>query len=363
MHPTTPVPGGATNSFVDEFTAYVRRWISQQQREQAAVTREPAGPGRPCELPAEVLWSTVLLSVLQRVRGVREIWRALVSQGYDLCDQAVYARLARDGTAPRHSLFVQFSRMLAAWIQPLVRQPGQVLAPFARGVLALDETTLDPLARKLPQVRHFKKGAIELLPGEVATLFDVRLHLWRRMDYVAEVQQNCKVHARAMLTGVEKGTMLLFDLGYFGFEWLDELTSRGFWYVSRLREKTSYTLVHTLYEGEDVLDALVWLGKHQARARRMARLARVRVGGVTHAYLTNVLDPTLLPDGTAGAAVCAQVGYGTGVLAAQGASATASVVAEQADGHLATGVGLSHYRPTRASHADGDRRSCAGGPL
>jgi Transposase DDE domain len=188
--------------------------------------------------------------------------------------------------------------MLAAWIEPLVqKQSGAVLAPFARGVLALDETTLDPLAPQLPQVRHFKKGAIELVPGKLATLFDVRLQLWRRIDYLADVQQNCKVHARAMLTGVEQGTMLLFDLGYFGFEWLDELTSRGLWYVSRLREKTSYTLVHTLYEGEDVLDALVWLGKHQARAGRMARLVRVRVGGVTHEYLTNVLDPTLLPAG------------------------------------------------------------------
>ncbi len=296
MYPTTPIPGGASSGFVDEFKVYVRRWISQQQREQTAVTREPAGPGRPCELPAEVLWSTVLLSVLQRVRGVREIWGAIVSQGYDLCDQAVYARLERDGTEPLHALFVQFSRMLAAWLQPLVQQQlGAVLAPFARAVLALDETTLDPLARKLPQVRHFKKGAVELLPGKLATLFDVRLQLWRRIDYLAEVQQNCKVHARAMLTGVEKGTLLLFDLGYFGFEWLDEVTSRGLWYVSRLREKTSYTLVHTHYEREDVLDALVWLGKHQARAGHMARLVRVRVGGVTHEYLTNVLDPTLLP--------------------------------------------------------------------
>lgn len=299
MHPTTAVPDRATSGFLDEFNAYVRRWISQQQSEQAAVTREPAGPGRPCELPAEVLWSTVLLSVLQRVRGVREIWRAVVCQGYDISDQAVYARLERDGTEPVHALFVQFSRMLAAWIEPLVqRQSSAVLAPFARGVLALDETTLDPLARKLPQVRHFKKGAIELLPGKLATLFDVRLQLWQRIDYLADVQQNCKVHARAMVTGIEKGTLLLFDLGYFGFEWLDELTSRGLWYVSRLREKTSYTQVHTLYKNEEVLDALVWLGKHQARAGRMARLVRVRVGGcVTHEYVTNVLDPTQLPIG------------------------------------------------------------------
>ena len=60
----------------------------------------------------------------------------------------------------------EVSRMLAAWVQPLVNaQSWDVLAPFAHAVLALDETTLDPLARKLPSLRHFKKGTVEVLPG------------------------------------------------------------------------------------------------------------------------------------------------------------------------------------------------------
>jgi hypothetical protein len=236
--------------------------------------------------------------VLQRVRGVREVWRALVCQGYDLCDQAVYARLDGGGTEPLQAVFEQVSRMLAAWLQPLVEaQAWERLAPFARAVLALDETTLDPLARKLPSLRHFKQGAVELLPGKLASLFDVRLQLWQRIDYLADVQQNCKVHARALLTGLQQGTLLLFDLGYFGFEWLDELTTGGLWYVSRLREKTSYTVVHTLYQSEEVMDVLVWLGKHQAKAGQLARLVRVRVGCCTHEYLTNVLDPGVLPVG------------------------------------------------------------------
>ena len=298
MYATIGLPALATAGCAEQFKAYVERWISTQQSESVRAPAEAKGPGRPCELPASVLWSTFLLSVLQRVRGVREVWRALVCQGYDICDQAVYARLERDGTEPLQALFVQFSRMLAAWIQPMVEaQSWEGLAPFACAVLALDETTLDPLARKLPRLRHFKKGAIELVPGKLATLFDVRLQLWQRIDYLADAQQNCKVHARAMLSGLRKGTLLLFDLGYFGFEWLDDLTSSGLWYVSRLREKTSYTLVHTLYESQEVLDGLVWLGKHQARAGQIARLVRVQVGCATHEYLTNVLDPAVLPVG------------------------------------------------------------------
>lgn len=298
MYATIGVPAKANAAFLDQFKSYVERWMSRQQSQAGGAPPAPKGPGRPCELPAEVLWSTLLLGVLQRVRGVRQVWRMLVCQGYDICDQAVYARLESGGTAPLQTMFAQVSRMLAAWLQPVVEaQSWDALAPFARGVLALDETTLDPLARKLPRLRHCKKGAVELLPGKLATLFDVRLQLWQRIDYLADVQQNCKVHARAMLKGLGKGTLLLFDLGYFGFEWLDELTTRSLWYVSRLREKSSYTVVHTLYQSEEVFDGLVWVGNHQAKAGHIARLLRVRVGCSTHEYLTNVLDPSMLPVG------------------------------------------------------------------
>ena len=101
---------------------------------------------------------------------------------------------------------------------------------------------------------------MELLPGKLAGLYDVRLQLWRRIDSVANALQNSKVHARAMLEGLAQGTLVLFDLGYFGFEWLDELTLRKLWWVSRLREKTSYTIIHTYYQSEDVFDGLVMLG-------------------------------------------------------------------------------------------------------
>ena len=298
MYATIVSPAMATSAFVDQFQGYVERWMRRQQSQAASAPGDPKGPGRPCELPAAVLWSGLLLCVLHRARGVRDVWRALVCQGYDICDQAVYGRLDRGGTEPLQALFEQLSRMLAAWVQPLLdAQSWEPLAPFARAVLALDETTLDPLARKLPSLRHFKKGAVELWPGKLATLFDVRLQLWRRIDYLADAQQNCKVHARAMLKGLCKGTVLLFDLGFFGFEWLDELTARSLWYVCRLREKTSYTVVHTLYASDEVFDGLVWLGNHQAKARYVARLVRVRVGCCTHEYLTNVLDPSVLSMG------------------------------------------------------------------
>jgi len=168
--------------------------------------------------------------------------------------------------------------MLTAWLGPLVeQQPWYPLASFATDVLALDETTLDPVARKLPILRSVKKGALALLPGKLAGLYDVRLQLWRRIDYVPETLQNCKVHARVMLAGLVKGTFLLFDLGYFSFEWLDHLSEHQYWCVCRLREKTSYSVLHTYYTCEEVFDGLVWLGNYHAQAGQPERSLKMLV--------------------------------------------------------------------------------------
>src|ERR1700736_1658733 len=275
--------------------SYLRRLFKGMQEQQ----REPApagkGPGAPQKLPSAALWTGLLLCVLSRVRSLRGVWRYLVWQGYAICDETVYDRLEEEGTAALEQLFAQISQMLLAWLSPLVAQQNWApLAPFASQVVALDETTLDPVARKLPLLRHCKKGAVELLPGKLAGLFDVRLQLWRRIDYLPSALQNSKVHATAMLKGVAQGSLLLFDLGYFSCEWLDELSRGKYWFVCRLREKTSYTVLHTYYNFQEVFDGVVWLGNYQAQAGQAVRMVRFRVGALTLTYLTNVLDPTKL---------------------------------------------------------------------
>jgi hypothetical protein len=187
-------------------------------------------------------------------------------------------------------------------------------------------------------LRYLKKGAVELLPGKLAGLYDVRMQLWRRMDYLPDTLQNCKVHATAMLKGLAQGTLLLFDLGYFSFEWLDALSQRKLWFVCRLREKTSYTVLHTFYTFEEVFDGVVWLGNYQAQAGQAVRLVRFRVGALT-------------------------LGYRVGVFDAQRALGLASVVEQQGHGHLSASVGLPDPDPTVTGRAPGNRLPCPGRAL
>jgi hypothetical protein len=260
--------------------------------------REPK-PGRPRILPALALWGGLLVCVLRGFAHQTALWRLLSQRGlwsyprFPVSDQAVYTRLAQGGTAALERLFAQVTAVLAARLAPYAATD---LAPFAADVVALDETTLDPVARTLPALRGTAAADARRLPGKLAGVFDLRRQQWRTVQHLPDPQQNEKVAARSLLDGLARGTLILADLGYFGFAWFDDLTARGFHWVSRLRAKTSYTVLHAFHEQDDALDAVVWLGAHRAdRAARAVRLVRFRLPTGTYAYLTNVLDPTVLP--------------------------------------------------------------------
>lgn len=251
--------------------------------------------------PARVSWPHFCLALVHCfLRGWHrqlDLWRVLTWQGlgpFEACalsDQAVYNRLARaDG--PMRSLFEQVS----LWLRDqLSYSPGEPLAPFASQVLALDESTLEGMSRWLPHLRRLAVGDPALLAGRLCGLFDVRLQQWVRVDLLAQACVNCKVHAPAMLAGLAAGTLLLFDRGYLSFAFFDELTEQGLWWVSRYANKVSYQVLHVCYQGDGVLDAVVYLGTRRAdQARHPVRLLRFWFKGRHYQYLSNVLDPQRL---------------------------------------------------------------------
>jgi hypothetical protein len=154
---------------------------------------------------------------------------------------------------------------------------------------------LDPVARLLPALRSVALGDAQLLPGKPAALFDIRLQQWLRVEYLADPEQNEKVAARSLIASLPIGSLILADLGYFGFAWFDDLTRASYYWVSRLRAKTSYRVLHTFYEDGTTFDGIVWLGAYRTdQAAFAVRLVRYQHQHVSYRYLTNGLDPTQL---------------------------------------------------------------------
>jgi hypothetical protein len=126
-------------------------------------------------------------------------------------------------------------------------------------------------------------------------VYDVELQQWRHVEYIPQASQNEKVAARSLLSHIQRGALLLMDLGYFAFPWFDLLTQEGYYWISRLRQKTSYSVAHVFYQQGETFDGLIWLGAFRAdRAKYAVRLVTFRVGATTYQYITNVLDPNLL---------------------------------------------------------------------
>jgi hypothetical protein len=226
------------------------------------------------------------------------LWRLLARKGlwfyprFPVTDQSVYKRLATEGPDALQRIFERTSLILRQRLAPYAQTR---LAPFATGVYALDETTLDPVARRIPALRDVPRGDRRLLPGKLAGVYDVRTQQWTRVQYLPKASQNEKVAAREMLAGLPAGSLILADMGYFGFAWFDYLTDHGYSWISRLRAKTTYKVIHVYYRHGSTFDAVVWLGKYRAdRAAHAVRLLQYRVGNTWHVYVTNLLDPAQL---------------------------------------------------------------------
>ena len=260
----------------------------------------PKGPGRPPIFPAVALWAALLVCILRGFSSQLTLWRLLTDRGlwffprYAISDQAVYKRLA----SGRHSLELLFHHLTSVLQERLADRGFPGLVPFATAVFALDESTLDQVARHLPSLRGVPKGDDALLPGKIAGAFDLRSQQWRTVRFTSHPHQNERVLARDLVSSLPTGSLILADLGYFGFAWFDWLTEHGYWWVSRLRAGTSFEVLHTFYQHGETFDGLVWLGRHHRdRAAAAVRLLRYRSPAGIRSFITNVHDPHQLPLG------------------------------------------------------------------
>ena len=290
-------------SLAQQIVALLEELLVQSEASSSSLMTSGKRPrGRPPTLPLDQLWLALLIGVIRHAKHVSTIWRTLCLETtgsfavVHLTYEAVRKRLLTAGTAPLQRLFETVSQALA---QRSLSQPPSALtlAPFASQVVALDETTLDHLQRLTQDLRDVPDGDPHRIPGKLAGLFDLRLQRWLRVQFRADVLAGCNTGILLLLEVLAPGSLILADLGYFGFPWFDYLTDQGFFWVSRLKAKTTYEIKEVLAYDDHLglLDAIIWLGTYRAdRAAHAVRLVIFCFHGTQYRYLTNVLDPQLL---------------------------------------------------------------------
>ena len=183
-----------------------------------------------------------------------------------------------------------------------VRPLPPVLARTRRhfpSILAVDGSTLDVLLRKVGLLRREDGSAGSATPavlaGRMAALLDVAAGLPRRVWYEADSTAHDQRFWERILDALEPGTVLLFDLGFLHHALFDRLTDAGTALLTRLKTTATYRVERILAWGPETYDQLIWLGSGATQCRHPMRLVGVRHAGVWRRYLTNVLDPAVLP--------------------------------------------------------------------
>lgn len=250
-------------------------------------------------LTLPVMVAFLLSLIWRQIGGVTELSRVVQQEALlwatpvKVSQQALSQRLS---TLPA-TLFAQILHAILptldqAWQdrdRPLLPELAWAQARYTR-VVSVDGSTLDALLRKMGLLKDLPEHP---LAGKITACLDVcsrlPLHIW--------YDANPKAHDQSFwdqIEGVlERGMLLLFDMGYTNFERFGQLTDQGVTFLTRAKKNLKYEIVQVLHHNTVVQDHIVWIG--QGETRQQVRLIEVDYKGTPYRYLTNELDPLAMP--------------------------------------------------------------------
>jgi len=155
-------------------------------------------------------------------------------------------------------------------------------------VYIMDATTLEEISKRLKEKWLEKK---KLLGGKFLML----INFWTRLPVKWVWTQESGANEKSMLDGIEgwleRGMLIVMDMGFFSFKLMDELTEKGVWFVMRLRAGTSYKVIRTIESGEYVREYIIKMGLYRSNpCKNLVRLVEFKYGGQWYSYITNILE-------------------------------------------------------------------------
>jgi hypothetical protein len=182
----------------------------------------------------------------------------------------------------------------AARMRPQAPPVARVLDHFPR-IWVADATTLEAVFHKVGALRG-TTGTV--LGGKLLAVLDLPSKLPVQLWWDDHPAANEKSFLERLQARLPVGTLLVVDRGFYAFPFFDWLTDHGCWFLTRARALTAFSVQRVLVETPDLRDRVIRLGQYRSNpCLHPVRLVEVRVGGAWYAYLTNVLDPTVLPFG------------------------------------------------------------------
>jgi hypothetical protein len=253
-------------------------------------------------LSLPVMVGVVLMLVWRQVPSVSELVRTLERERLlwapplRVSQQALSLRLrclpAALFAELFHALLPTLRQRAAARTRPLPPVLARARARFGH-VWAVDGSTLEQVFAKVGLLRG---EATAPLGGTLEAALDLAsklpVQLWLDPDPAA----NDKRFLDRLKALLPPDVLLVLDRGFYSFPFFDWLTATERWFVTRARSLTALDVERVLADTPTVRDRVVRLGRYRSNpCAHPLRLVEVQVDGRWRGYLTNALDPQLLP--------------------------------------------------------------------
>jgi hypothetical protein len=250
-------------------------------------------------LTLPVMVAVVMGLIYRQINSLSELIRTLHGEGLLWVAQM---KVSQEALSKRfRRLPVELFVELLAEVQAKIasRPSGNVLSSAWQGieghftvVWIADGSTLEELRCHLKALQE-RKGTV--LAGKMMAVIELFSRRLVEVKYTADSQANDKVFGDWLLQKLPSGGLLVVDLGFFKFGWFDQATEKNCYFLTRLRDKTAYSVTRVLSQGERYRDEIVTFGKYRSNpCKHPVRMVSVLWGSTWYRYITNVLEPKQL---------------------------------------------------------------------
>ncbi len=167
--------------------------------------------------------------------------------------------------------------------RPLPKSVQQAKTCFDN-IYVVDGSTLEALFRKL---KALQEGTPERLAGKIVTVVDLVTRLPVQLWFTTVSHRHDSNYTAEILALSKRGTLWIFDRGFYDFTFFYALVDQGAGFITRLKANAVFSVEQTLLVSDRVRDRLIRLGD----GRHLLRLIEVRFGTKWYRYLTSVVDP------------------------------------------------------------------------
>jgi Transposase DDE domain len=249
-------------------------------------------------LTLPVMVAVILGLVYRKIPGLAEASRVLWADGLlwvkplQVSRQALSQRLMQLPVRYFVQIFEQVLEHLRSKPAPASSLQGwSSLQEQFSAIWIADGSTLEELRKRL----KIQVGKGTVLAGKMMVIVDLLTHRPVFSWYTPEYKANDKQWVDHLLKKLPTGGLLVFDLGFFKFQWFDQFTDTHKYFVTRQREKTAFKVKKVLSVGSHYRDRIIQMGEYRSNpCQYPVRMVSVLWGKIWYHYLTNVLDPTKL---------------------------------------------------------------------